>query len=306
MRKYLLRRAGYALGTLLGVSLTIFVVLRVIPGDPLVAILGVEGHAQMKPEDRERIMADLGLSDPLLVQYGNWLVDIGAGRLGKSFFRGDTVAELIARLAQGCALALVSDAGTPLVSDPGYRLVRAARAAGHAVMTIPGASSVLAALTISGLPTDRFYFEGFLPGKGGQRRSRIAELARIPATLVLFESGPRIAASLADLAAGLDNREAAVCRELTKLYEEVRRGELGTLAADYAGTAETRGEFVIVIAPPPQIRSEAANLDALLQSALERLSLKEAVAEIAAVTGMPRRQVYQRALALAKDHDHGR
>jgi 16S rRNA (cytidine1402-2'-O)-methyltransferase len=218
----------------------------------------------------------------------------------------DVRPKLIARLAQGCALALVSDAGTPLVSDPGYRLVRAARAAGHAVMTIPGASSVLAALTISGLPTDRFYFEGFLPVKGGQRRSRIAELARIPATLVLFESGPRIAVSLADLAAGLGNREAAVCRELTKLYEEVRRGELGTLAADYTGTAETRGEFVIVIAPPPQTGSEAANLDALLQPALERLSLKEAVAEIAAVTGMPRRQVYQRALALAKDRDHGR
>jgi 16S rRNA (cytidine1402-2'-O)-methyltransferase len=214
--------------------------------------------------------------------------------------------KLIARLAQGCALALVSDAGTPLVSDPGYRLVRAAREAGHAVMTAPGPSSVLAALTISGLPTNRFCFEGFLPVKGGQRRSRITELDRIPATLVLFESGPRIAASLADLAAGLGNREAAICRELTKLHEEVRRGELGTLAADYAGAAETRGEFVIVIAPPLQTRREAANLDALLQPALDRLSLKEAVAETVAVTGLPRRQVYQRALALAKDRDHDR
>jgi 16S rRNA (cytidine1402-2'-O)-methyltransferase len=214
--------------------------------------------------------------------------------------------KLIARLAQGCALALVSDAGTPLVSDPGYRLVRAAREAGHAVMTVPGPSSVLAALTICGLPTDRFYFEGFLPVKGAQRRSRIAELDRIPATLVLFESGPRIAVSLADLAAVLGNREAAICRELTKLHEEVRRGELGTLAADYASTAETRGEFVIVIAPPPQTRTDAKNLDALLEPALDRLSLKEAVAEIAGITGLPRRQVYQRALMLAKDRDHGR
>jgi 16S rRNA (cytidine1402-2'-O)-methyltransferase len=214
--------------------------------------------------------------------------------------------KLLGRLAQGCALALISDAGTPLVSDPGYRLVREAREAGHPVTAVPGASSVLAALTICGLPTDRFYFEGFLPVKGGQRRSRIAELSRIPATLVLFESGPRVAASLADLGAGLGNREAAVCRELTKLHEEVRRGELGTLAVEHAERAETRGEFVIVIAPPPQVRAEAVDLDSLLRGALERLSLKEAVAEIAAVTGLPRRQVYQRALALAKDRHHGR
>jgi 16S rRNA (cytidine1402-2'-O)-methyltransferase len=214
--------------------------------------------------------------------------------------------KLIARLAQGSALALVSDAGTPLVSDPGYRLVRAAREAGHAVTAVPGASSVLAALAICGLPTDRFFFQGFLPAKGGQRRSRIVELERIPATLVLFETGPRMAASLADLAAGLGNREAAVCRELTKLHEETRRGELGTLATHYAGAAETRGEFVIVIAPAPPAGSQAANLDGLLQPALDRLSIKEAVTEIAAVTRLPRRQVYQRALALAKDRGHGR
>ena len=138
--------------------------------------------------------------------------------------------KLLARLAAGAAVALVSDAGTPLVSDPGFKLVRAAREAGHAVTALPGASAVLAALAVAALPTDRFFFEGFLPPKEGQRRARIADLARIPATLVLFETGPRLAASLADLAAGLGPREAAICRELTKLHEEVRRGDLAALA----------------------------------------------------------------------------
>src|SRR5205809_1232673 len=130
--------------------------------------------------------------------------------------------KLLARLADGAAIALVSDAGTPLVSDPGYKLVRAARDAGIPMTALPGPSAALAALTVSGLPTDRFFFEGFLPSKEGQRRMRIGELKRIPATLVLFETGARLAAALADLAAGLGGREAAICRELTKLYEEVR------------------------------------------------------------------------------------
>jgi 16S rRNA (cytidine1402-2'-O)-methyltransferase len=157
-------------------------------------------------------------------------------------------------------------------------------------------------LTVAGLPTDRFFFEGFLPAKEGQRRSRITELARVPATLVLFESGPRLAAALTDLAAGLGPRDAAICRELTKLHEEVRRGDLATLAREYSAAAEPRGEIVIVVAPPdPQAAtSDAADLDALLGQALERVSLKEAVGEIAAVTGRPRREVYQRALALSK------
>ena len=210
--------------------------------------------------------------------------------------------KLIARLAAGAAIALVSDAGTPLVSDPGFKLVRAAREAGLSVTTLPGASAVLAALTVAGLPTDRFFFEGFLPAKEGQRRSRIAELARIPATLVLFETGPRLADALADLAAGLGPREGAICRELTKLHEEVRRGELATLARDTAGAAEPRGEIILVVAPPdPQAAAgDAADLDALLRRALERVSVKDAVGEVAAVTGRPRREVYQRALALAK------
>ena len=218
--------------------------------------------------------------------------------------------KLIARLGQDAAIALVSDAGTPLVSDPGYKLVRAAQDAGIAVTALPGASAVLAALAVAGLPSDRFFFEGFLPAKEAARRARIAELKRIPATLVLFESGPRIGAALADLAEGLGVRAAATCRELTKLHEEVRRGDLATLARDYAAGAETRGEFVIVIASAPEDKAEATDVDALLRAALDRLSVKEAVAEVAAVTGEPRRDVYQRALALAKkrdeERDHGR
>ena len=211
--------------------------------------------------------------------------------------------KILEKLAAGGAVALVSDAGTPLISDPGYRLVRAATAAGHPVIAAPGASAVLAALTVAGLPTDRFFFEGFLPAKSGARQARIVELVRVPATLVLYESGPRIAATLADLAAGLGGREAAIGRELTKLHEEVRRGTLETLAHDYAAGAETRGEFVIVVAPPQPQAPDAAEIDALLRAALARASVKDAVAEVAAATGEPRRAVYRRALALAKDAD---
>ncbi|HEY6259614.1 MAG TPA: 16S rRNA (cytidine(1402)-2'-O)-methyltransferase [Xanthobacteraceae bacterium] len=216
---------------------------------------------------------------------------------------GEARPKILARLAAGAAVALVSDAGTPLISDPGFKLARAAGAAGHNVTALPGASAVLAALTVSGLPSDRFLFEGFLPAREGARRKRIEEIRSIPATLILFETGPRIAAALADLAAALGPREAAVCRELTKLYEEVRRGDLATLAGEYAAGAEPRGEIVLVIAPPPQPAPDAADLDTLLQQALARLSVKEAVAEIAAVTGRPRREVYQRALALTQEGD---
>jgi 16S rRNA (cytidine1402-2'-O)-methyltransferase len=213
---------------------------------------------------------------------------------------------LIARLEAGDAVALVSDAGTPLVSDPGFKLVREVQAAGHKVMAVPGASAVLAALAVSGLPTDRFFFEGFLPAKEIQRRNRIAELSRIPATLVLFETGPRLAAALADLSSGLGPREAAVCRELTKLYEEVRRDGLDRLATSYAQSAEPRGEIVVVVAPPvAEGRIDPGALDAMLRDALNRVSVKEAVAEVAAATGHPRRDVYQRALALTKDRRDG-
>jgi 16S rRNA (cytidine1402-2'-O)-methyltransferase len=213
----------------------------------------------------------------------------------------DARPKLIARLAAGAAIALVSDAGTPLVSDPGFKLVRAAHEAGCAVTPIPGASAALAALAVAGLPSDRFFFEGFLPAKAGQRQARIAELSRIPATLLLFETSPRLATALADLADGLGAREAAVCRELTKLHEEVRRGDLVSLAAHYESAGAPRGEIVLVIAPPAEPRADAVDLDTLLRNALARVSLKEAVAEVATVTGSPRREVYQRALKLAKD-----
>jgi 16S rRNA (cytidine1402-2'-O)-methyltransferase len=208
---------------------------------------------------------------------------------------------LLERLAGGAAIALVSDAGTPLISDPGYKLVRAVREAGHPVTALPGASSVLAALTVAGLPSDRFFFEGFLPAKQGQRRSRIAELAHMPATLVFFESGPRIAGALDDLAAGLGGRDAAVCRELTKLHEEVRRSGLRDLADHYAADAETRGEFVVVVAPPSEVdRHEQGDIEELLRRALLRVSVKDAVSEVALATGLPRREIYRRALALTE------
>jgi 16S rRNA (cytidine1402-2'-O)-methyltransferase len=213
--------------------------------------------------------------------------------------------ELLRRLADGAAIALVSDAGTPLISDPGFKLVRAAHEAGHTVTALPGASSLLAALTVSGLPTDQFFFAGFLPAKGAARRAHIAELSRIPGTLVLFEAGPRLTDTLADLASGLGSREAVVCRELTKLHEEVRRGDLETLAQTSA-TSELRGEFVVVVAPPQaQAQISADEADTLLRQALARVSLKDAVGEVAHVTGLSRRELYQRALELTKERDHG-
>jgi 16S rRNA (cytidine1402-2'-O)-methyltransferase len=212
--------------------------------------------------------------------------------------------KLLARLAEGQSVALVSDAGTPLISDPGYKLARAAQDAGFTVTAVPGASSVLAALNVAGLPTDRFFFEGFLPAKQTARQKRIAALSALPATLVLFESGQRLAAALADLAEGLGARAASVCRELTKLHEEVRHGDLATLARDYARGAETRGEIVIVVAPPAA-EAGAVDVDALLRRALSRVSLKDAVGEVALASGRPRREVYQRALELTKDGGDG-
>lgn len=212
--------------------------------------------------------------------------------------------KLLRRLAEGGAVALVSDAGTPLISDPGYKLVRAAQEAGCAVAVLPGASASLAALAVAGLPTDQFFFAGFLPAKQAARRARIAELARIPATLVLFETAPRLAATLLDLAAGLGDREAALCRELTKLHEEVRRGDLVTLARQ-ASSGDVRGEIVLVIAPPAPARPRPDDTDLLLRQALARVSLKDAVGEVASATGLPRRDLYQRALALTKEDNRG-
>ena len=214
----------------------------------------------------------------------------------------DHVAEgvrpaLIARMAHE-AVALVSDAGTPLISDPGYKLVRDARAAGVNIVTIPGPSAAIAALTLAGLPTDRFLFMGFLPAKAKARADALGEVASIRATLVLYESGPRLAATLADLATHLGDRDAAVARELTKLYEECITGTLTDLAARYAD-APPKGEIVIVIAPPSAAApSSAATLDALLSDALTRLPVGRAASEVAQATGADRRALYARALAL--------
>jgi len=221
--------------------------------------------------------------------------------------------KILQRIAQGGSVALVSDAGTPLISDPGFKLVREACAAGHAVIALPGPSSVLASLSVAALPTDRFFFEGFLPPKDGARRTRIAELARVPATLILYESGPRIGRALHALSEGLGPRQAAVCRELTKLHEEVRRGDLAALAQAYDANAkdiakdlaEIRGEFAIVIAPPgaEEDAPDADTVDALLRRALRHASVKDAVSDVAAATGRPRREIYQRALALSEDQE---
>src|SRR5271167_3242515 len=215
--------------------------------------------------------------------------------------------KLLARLAAGDAVALVSDAGTPLISDPGFKLVREAQAAGHDVTAVPGASAVMAAVASAGLPTDRFFFEGFLPPREQARRTRLAELAEVPATLVFFETGPRIAAMLHDLAAVLGDREAAECRELTKLHEEIRRADLGGLARAYDEGAETRGEFVVVVGPPTVAeRVEEQDLDALLRQALAAASLKNAVEAVVEATGHKRRLVYQRALSLTRDEADGK
>jgi 16S rRNA (cytidine1402-2'-O)-methyltransferase len=204
---------------------------------------------------------------------------------------------ILARLANE-AVALVSDAGTPLISDPGYKLVRAARAAGHAVHTLPGPCAAIAALTLAGLPTDRFLFAGFLPAKAKARADSIAELASIRASLVFYESGPRLGDSLSALASGLGPRGAAVIREISKLHEETVTGTLADLAARYAD-APPRGEIVIVVGPPPAgegVSDEA--LDTALTAALETLSPSRAAAHVAERLGVPRKRAYARAIEL--------
>ncbi len=205
----------------------------------------------------------------------------------------------LAALAEGARVALVSDAGTPLVSDPGYRLVREAAAAGHPVFPIPGASALLAALSVAGLPTDRFLFAGFPPPKSAARRAFLEELAGIRATLVFFEGGSRLAASLADMAAVLGPREAVVCRELTKLYETVARGPLAELAADPRFEAP-RGEIVVLVGPGREAAATAADADAALAEALSRLKPADAASEVAKALGLPRRDLYRRALELKR------
>jgi 16S rRNA (cytidine1402-2'-O)-methyltransferase len=204
---------------------------------------------------------------------------------------------LIARMGSE-SVALVSDAGTPLISDPGFKLVRDARAAGIPVTTLPGPCAAIAALTLAGLPTDRFLFAGFLPSKAKARREAIEEFSKIRATLVFYESGPRLAASLAALADGLGDREACVAREITKLYEQAVGGALRTLAARYVD-APPRGEIVIVIAPPGDAPPAGAEtVDAMLRDALTRLPVGRAASEVSTRLKLDRRTLYTRALEL--------
>lgn len=212
---------------------------------------------------------------------------------------------VLARLAAGEALALVSDAGTPLVSDPGYKLVQAAIEAGIAITPVPGPSAVMTALVAAGLPTDRFFFEGFLPQKAGARRNRLEALIQVPGTLVVFESPHRLPEMLADAAAVLGpDRPAAVTRELTKLYETIRRDTLGALSERFAQEGAPKGEIVVIIgaatAAERPVEGDAA-LDALIRAALGRHSIKDAASLVADETGQPRRAIYARALVLARE-----
>ena len=215
------------------------------------------------------------------------------------------IPELLGRLRAGARLALVSDAGTPLVSDPGYRLVRAAIAEGFSVQSAPGANAATTALILSGLPPHPYLFMGFAAPKQGARRAsfatlRAAERAGLSATLVFYEAPHRLAETLQDMAADFGDRPAAVARELTKRFEEVRRGSLPSLAAHYA-THEARGEICIVVGPAPE--EAAADFDAMLQAALQTESVREAVAAVVQATGLPRKQVYARALEMKAMQD---
>lgn len=205
----------------------------------------------------------------------------------------------MAALAEGKCVALVSDAGTPLISDPGYRLVREAAAEGYAVFPIPGASALVAGLSAAGLPTDRFLFAGFPPTKSAARRTFLAELVGIRSTLVFYEGGSRLADSLADMAAVLGDREAVVCRELTKLYETIYRGSLSTLAADPRLDAP-KGEIVILVEPGRETVATAEDADAALADALTRLKPADAAAEVASALGLSRRDLYRRAMELKR------
>jgi 16S rRNA (cytidine1402-2'-O)-methyltransferase len=209
---------------------------------------------------------------------------------------------ILRALAAGKRVALVSDAGMPLISDPGYRLVRAAVAGDHVVTAAPGPSAVPMALALSGLPTDRFFFGGFLPAREVERRRAISAAASVPSTLVFFEAPHRLAASLVDLADLLGPRPAAIARELTKLFEEVRRAPLSELADHYARHPEVKGEIAIVIGPPDEaVAPAAAKLDEALLTAMAGASLKDAAAEVAARYGLKRRDVYARALELKRE-----
>lgn len=210
---------------------------------------------------------------------------------------------LLARLKRGQRVALVSDAGTPLVSDPGFKLVREAIAADVHVEAIPGASALLTALVLAGLPSDRFLFAGFPPARSGERRNVLAELKSIPASLVFFESPNRLGESLADMADVFGARPAAIGRELTKLHEEVRRGTLAALASDYANEDAPKGEVTIVVGPPVDEVPDTARIDLLLRQALPFMPVRAAADLVAEAVDAPRRAIYARALELKAEQD---
>lgn len=214
---------------------------------------------------------------------------------------------IIKRLQDGQTMALVSDAGTPLISDPGYRLVRAAQDADIPVTTEPGPSSALAALVLSGLPSDRFLFAGFLPNKSAARKRALADYINLDATLIFLESTRRLPASLADMAAVLGGRDAAVARELTKMHEELRRGTLAELADHYRDAGPPKGEAVLVIGPPEQDAAtiNAEELDSLIITALKTMSVRDAASTVAVASGQPRRGIYARALELSAELSAG-
>jgi 16S rRNA (cytidine1402-2'-O)-methyltransferase len=208
--------------------------------------------------------------------------------------------QLLAALKKGEKVALVSDAGTPLISDPGYRLVREAAEQGHRVIPVPGASATLAALSAAGLPTDRFLFVGFLPEKQGAREKTLQGLAGEQATLVLYEAARRLPAALKDMAAALPGREVVVAREITKRFEEFIRGDIQTVCDHYQRAGPPKGEVVVLLGPPPAEVAEAADLDAAILAIVDDVGVKHTAAAIAALTGRPRKEVYNRALALTK------
>ncbi|MCP5396809.1 MAG: 16S rRNA (cytidine(1402)-2'-O)-methyltransferase [Sphingomonadaceae bacterium] len=229
-----------------------------------------------------KLMAHLGVRKPLL-RYDDHASERDRERL-------------LATMRDG-ALALVSDAGTPLVSDPGYRLVREAQAQGIAVTTLPGACAAIAGLTLSGLPNDRFLFAGFLPVKEKARLVTLAELARIDATLIFYESGPRLVKSLDAIASALPGRDVAVGRELTKLHEECRRGSAEELAAHYSANPP-KGEIVLMVAPPSEQETSGEDVEAMLREALQTAKPSQAAAQVAKATGRDRKELYALAMEL--------
>ena len=274
---------------------------KLLPGLHIVATpIGNLGDLIERAADTLR-RADHILAEETRVT-GKLLAHIGAkARMSRyDDHAGDAERQRIVDRLSEEAIALVSDAGTPLISDPGYKLVRAARVSGHSIHTVPGPSALIAALTLAGLPTDRFLFAGFLPAKAKARADAIAELNNIRATLVFYESGPRLADTLAALRSEFGARDAAVAREITKLHEECVTGDLEELGRRFADAAP-KGEIVIVVGPPREA-TEASDeeLEAALDEALAHLSASRAAAKVAQQLGIPRKRAYARALLRAK------